>query len=271
MSVLLVLAMAEAAGAVLKRMSHPPSGSPPGDVGSLAGPDPLARIATAPVEVGLTTQFPDPTGERELDVVVLGESSAEGVPYQNWLSVGQILKWQLAEILPDRPVRLEILAKSGEDLAQQHDRLARIARRPDLLIIYCGHNEFQSRFHALRDLRYYLDDQQPGLREVLVDGLERTSPLCGLIHEASEKCRIAIPPSPQTPRRLVDVPVFTALESQALIEQFHRRLNTITSYAQRVGAIPVLIAPPANDAGSRTESVVPAGTYTASPARGVRT
>ena len=130
MSVLLVLAIAEAAGAVLKRMSHPPSGSPPGDVGSLAGPDPLARIATAPVEVGLTTQFPDPTGERELDVVVLGESMAEGVPDQNWLSVGQILKWQLAEILPDRPVRLEILAKSGEDLAQQHDRLARIRAAP---------------------------------------------------------------------------------------------------------------------------------------------
>ena len=257
-SVLLALAMAEAAGAMLKQLSHPASALPPGD---LAGPDPVTRVAMAPVETKLPTRFPDPPGDRELDVVILGESSAEGVPYQNWLSIGEILKWQLGEILPDRPVRLEILAKSGEDLAQQHDRLARIGRRPDLLIIYCGHNEFQARFHAMRDLRYYLDDQEPGLREVLVDSLERTSPLCGLIHEASEKCRIAIPPAPQTPRRLVDVPVYTAREYQGLIEQFHRRLNTITSYAQRVGAIPVLIAPPANDAGFEpNRSFLPAQT-----------
>ncbi len=257
-SVLLALAMAEAAGAMLKRLSHPASALPPGD---LAGPDPVTRVAMAPVETKLPTRFPDPPGDRELDVVILGESSAEGVPYQNWLSIGEILKWQLGEILPDRPVRLEILAKSGEDLAQQHDRLARIGRRPDLLIIYCGHNEFQARFHAMRDLRYHLDDQEPGLREVLVDSLERTSPLCGLIHEASEKCRIAIPPAPQTPRRLVDVPVYTAREYQGLIEQFHRRLNTITSYAQRVGAIPVLIAPPANDAGFEpNRSFLPAQT-----------
>ena len=246
MSVLLALAMAEVAGVMLKRLSHPASALPPGD---LAGRDPATRIAMAPAEIELPTRFPEPPGDRKLDVVVMGESSAQGIPYQNWLSIGQLLKWQLGEILPDRPIRVEVLALSGEDLEQQHHRLARIVRRPDLLIVYCGHNEFSARFHAMRDLRYYIDDQQPGLREVLVDRLERISPLCGLVHSASEKCRIAIPPSPESPRPLVDVPVFTASEYQALIEQFQRRLNTITSYAQSVGAIPVLIAPPANDAG----------------------
>ena len=149
MSVLLALAMAEVAGVMLKRLSHPASALPPGD---LAGRDPATRIAMAPAEIELPTRFPEPPGDRKLDVVVMGESSRPGIPYQNWLSIGQLLKWQLGEILPDRPIRVEVLALSGEDLEQQHHRLARIVRRPDLLIVYCGHNEFSARFHAMRDL-----------------------------------------------------------------------------------------------------------------------
>ena len=260
-SVVFALAMAEAASAMWQRRSHSASVMPVGGLRSIARTDPATRVTIPPREVELPTEFPDPPGDRYLDLVVVGESSAEGVPYQNWLSVGQIVKWQLNEIIPDRPIRLKILAKSGEDLEQQHQRLASLERRPDLLIIYCGHNEFQARFQGTRDLRHYFDDQQPSLREILVDRVERLSPLCGLIREASEKCRVGIPPSSESPRRLVDVPAYTTLEYVTLLDDFCRRLDAITSYAESVGAIPVLILPPANDAGFEpNRSFLPAGT-----------
>jgi hypothetical protein len=234
---------------------------PAGGFRSLDHTDPASRVSLRPEDVWLPTDFPDPPGDRELDLVVVGESSAEGVPYQNWLSIGKILKWQLNEIIPARPVRLTILAKGGEDLEQQHQRLSSLKRRPDLLIIYCGHNEFQARFKGMRDLHYYLDDPQPGFWEIVVDQVEQLSPFCGLIRETSEKCRIGIPPSDESPRRLIDVPVYTSLEYRTLLDDFRRRLETMTAYARRVGAIPVLVLPPANDADFEpNRSFLPAAT-----------
>src|SRR5262249_54459173 len=41
------------------------------------------------------TEFPDADHGPEIDIAVLGESSAEGVPYNRWISIGSILQWQL--------------------------------------------------------------------------------------------------------------------------------------------------------------------------------
>jgi tetratricopeptide (TPR) repeat protein len=46
----------------------------------------------------------------------------------------------------------------------------------------------------------------------------------------------------------VDVPVYTTAEYEGLLDDFRRRLEAIVSYAERVGALPILIVPPANDA-----------------------
>ncbi len=260
-SVVFALTMAEAASAMWQRRFHAATVMPTGGLRSLARTDPATRVGIPPRDVSLPTEFPNPPGDRELDVVVVGESSAEGFPYENWLSIGQIVKWQLNEIIPDRPVRLQILARGGENLEQQHQRLATLKRRPDLLSIYCGHNEFLARLQGMRDLHYDLDDQQPSSVEIVVDRLERLSPLCGLIREAAEKCRIGIPPSSGSPRRLIDVPAYTSLEYQTLLDDFGRRLEALTSYAQRVGAMPVLILPPSNDADFEpNRSFLPAGT-----------
>ena len=261
LSILFALVLAEAASLLWRRGPHRDRVMPVGGLRDLVHPDPTTRVALPPGEVKLPTEFPDPPGDRDLDVVVVGESSAEGVPYQYWLSIGHIVQWQLGEILPDRRIRLQVYATSGETLEEQHHRLAGLERRPDLLIVYCGHNEFQSRFRALRDLHYYLDDQVPGWRETLIDRVEQLSPFCGLIREASEKCRIGIPPSDENPRRLIDVPAYTAREFAILRDDFRRRLEAITSYAEGVGAVPVLILPPANDAGFEpNRSFLPAGT-----------
>ena len=53
------------------------------------------RLPLRDEPVGLREHFPDETGDGTIDLVVVGESSAEGVPFQRWLSVGAIIKWQL--------------------------------------------------------------------------------------------------------------------------------------------------------------------------------
>ena len=55
---------------------------------------------------------------------------------------------------------------------------SRISRRPDILIIYCGHNEFTSRLADSRELAHYFDARLPSAWDMLVDQLERSSSLC---------------------------------------------------------------------------------------------
>jgi lysophospholipase L1-like esterase len=212
-------------------------------------------------DVPLRESFPDPPVEAEIDLVVVGESSAEGVPYNGWVSIGRLVSWKLEEALPGRRVRLETLAISGDTLELQHERMARLTRRPDLLIVYCGHNEFASRLSGARDIEHYLDDRAPGVCRRLFERVEAISALCELMRQASERCRLAIPPPPDGHRDLIDTPSYTPAEYALLLSDFRRRLDAIISYAKRVGATVALIAPPANDAGFEpSRSFLPAAT-----------
>ncbi len=182
----------------------------------------------------------------------MGESSAEGVPLQQWLSIDRNVAWQLGQVIPERPIKVNSLATSGETLEQQHGRLVKLERRPEIVIIYCGHNEFKVRFSPMITPEYYIADRLPSTIQALIEcieRIERSSPLCGLIAESAEKCRISIPPSLVETRDLIDVPVYSADEYATLLSDFKRRFEAMVSYAERVGAIPVLILPPANDAG----------------------
>jgi hypothetical protein len=85
--------------------------------------------------------------EGALNVVVIGGSSACGLPFEKWLSPGHIVAWKLGEVIPDRRVRLEVLAQPGFHLERMHGWLAAYRRRTDLLIIYSGHNEFTGRYY----------------------------------------------------------------------------------------------------------------------------
>lgn len=96
-----------------------------------------------------------------LRILVIGESSGRGVPYDPWLSVGQIVGWKLESVFPGRPVRVDTWAKGGANLAQMHNRLADLTYRPEILIVYVGHNEFQSRFPWMRDPEFYYFDELP--------------------------------------------------------------------------------------------------------------
>jgi lysophospholipase L1-like esterase len=193
------------------------------------------------------TTFPD-DGDR-VSIAVLGESSAAGVPFDRWFSLGTVVARELRRAMPGREFEPEVLAMSGDTLERQHRRLARIRHRPDVLIVYCGHNEFSARIPLSRDRRYYDDDGEPTPIERLAARAEDWSPLHTLIRRNIEKCRIAIPPPANGRRALIDAPVYTPDEYDRILTDFRRRLEAIAAYAEEVGAILVLIAPPANDFG----------------------
>ena len=66
----------------------------------------LAWLHRLPV---LPTRLAEPP-PGEASIVVIGESSARGYPYQPWLSVGQIVAWQLEKALPGRRFRVDVRA-----------------------------------------------------------------------------------------------------------------------------------------------------------------
>jgi hypothetical protein len=210
--------------------------------------EPFALPRTSP-ELALPQPPPRAAGDA-LRLVVIGESSAAGVPFNLFgLSIGSLVAWQLEEALPGRQIELFNLADSGETLERQHRRLAALNRRPDALIVYCGHNEFSSRMPWSREVPHYMDGPAQPLFDRLVAEVERISPFCGLIRQSVDTCRIAIPPPRGGYRVLVDQPAYTPAEYARLLTDFRTRLESIVAWAEAVAAVPVLIIPPANDAG----------------------
>ena len=263
-SLLLAFLLTEAVCGVWLHRLHNSRVMPIGGLSRSSGPKADLWPPVTGKDFPLPEIFSDPPGDREIDLVVVGESSAEGVPYNQWLSIGALVAWKLQEAIPARPVRLQVLATSGDTLELQHERLLRLSHRPELMIVYCGHNEFSSRLPAGREVDHYLDQDQPHGWRWVAGWVERVSPTCELIRESAEKCRLAIPPPRDGYRTLVDVPAYTSAEYKQLLVDFRRRLETIAAYAERLGAIVVLVLPPANDAGFEpNRSFLPAETLRA--------
>jgi len=203
----------------------------------------LAWLHRLPV---LPTRLAEPP-PGETSIVVIGESSARGYPYQPWLSIGQIVAWQLEKALPGTRFRVDVRARVGANLEEMHQDLAKLRRRPDVLIVYCGHNEFLTRYDSARDA---------GLQEAPLDPildrlyrLSLASPCCRLIYETVSKNRLGGPPPPLHQHHLIDPPCMTPSESAAIVADFQRRLEAIAGYCERIGCAAVLVIPPGNEGG----------------------
>ena len=86
--------------------------------------------------------------ENELHVVAIGGSSMLGHPYEPKYGMAEVAAWRLRQLYPDRNVRVSNLAIGGLNLREAIDRLHQLQLRPDLLLVYSGHNEF---FRDLED------------------------------------------------------------------------------------------------------------------------
>jgi hypothetical protein len=160
--------------------------------------------------------------------------------------VGQIVAWQLQRAVPTRRFELDILAFLGDSLEQQHKKLSAITKRPDAVIIYSGHNEFTARFKENRD---YSLVEEPRLR--LLQPAHRVSlhsPFCRLVYELVSKNRLDSPPLMNGRHQLIDPPLCSPSETAEVLADFTARLEATVGYCERIGALPILIVPPANEA-----------------------
>jgi tetratricopeptide (TPR) repeat protein len=220
-----------------------------------------ARADSAPdAERDLPDRFSEPARAGELTLAVLGESSASGFPFERRLSIGKILGWQLERAIPGQKVNVDVIAKPADTLKGQYGKLAGITRRPDVLIVYCGHNEFLDGVPWERKVIHYHDDRPPLLRRI--DELAgRVSPVCSLIRETADRFRAAVEPARDRHNPLVDSPAYTHGEYVTRLGNFRRRMEAIAGFCDRIGTLAVFVVPPANDAGCEpNRSFLPAET-----------
>jgi lysophospholipase L1-like esterase len=196
----------------------------------------------------LPVRFEDRPGEKVVDILVVGESSASGVPYDKWFSVADIVAWKLQDAFPQFTFRIENQASPGLSLQAMHTLLRGIRRRPELVIIYAGHNEFQSRFNWAHGANHYADETPP-TSETLQSLAHRVSPMMRLMAATADSLRLSTPPPYVVTRKVVDVPVYTAEEYAERRREFGIRLAAIVAYFEWIGAPVVLVIPPGNDAG----------------------
>jgi hypothetical protein len=211
----------------------------------------------------IPARFLEPTGpNNEILIVVIGGSSALGVPYDGLLSLGAVVRSELERAIPAHRFRVEILAEKGATLEAMHLKLAGLTRRPDALIVYSGHNEFLGRFSLANRVLYY-DDERSGRPSMeWLRSLGRLSAVERLARENLEKQRIGLVPAQSfgAVESLVGRPVCTPADAELVFTEFERRLESIVVDCERVGCLPILIIPPGNDASDPSQSYAVPGT-----------
>jgi tetratricopeptide (TPR) repeat protein len=76
-------------------------------------------------------------------IFVLGGSTAAGFPYGNNVMFSRILNHRLADVFPERHIEIMNIAMSAINSYALLDYMDEIlAREPDAILIYAGHNEF---------------------------------------------------------------------------------------------------------------------------------
>ena len=253
------LVAAEVVGAIWQARAHRQTAVPIGGFGRGAETEDSAGPPIAAADVTLPTRFSESSNDRSLDVVVLGESSAEGVPYNGWLSIGAIVSWRSASCFrAPRPVAA--LGPDGRHPRGPASEARRAREAPGPTDRLLRPQRVCLSLSPPHVIDHYVDSCRRTAWGTMVEWAERTSSFCGLIQETADKCRLAIP-TPPGRGSLVDVPAYTPGEFRGLLADFHRRLETIASYAERIGAVLVLIVPPSNDADFEpNRSFLPAST-----------
>jgi hypothetical protein len=186
------------------------------------------------------------TAADELYLVVIGESSARGEPYHPWLSVGQLVCWQLESVFPGRKVRVDVRADGGLCLEQAVLLLTSLEKRPDAIMVFAGHNEFQARYGWSRNARHYVEEG-PDSPLALLEKARSITSTSAYILSTIDRYYGEKPPPPKVTRELVDHPTCTPEEYAFLRGDFEFRLDGVTEYCTRVGALPILIMPGSND------------------------
>ena len=194
--------------------------------------------------------------KREFSIVVIGGSSALGVPYQDWLSIGRIVGRELERVIPSYRFRVDVLAEMGATLEAMQLKLTGLTHRPDAMIVYSGHNEFLGRYAFSKRVAYYDDDPLLRRHGAWQNAIGPLSPLLRLARENLDKLQSGEIPALNSSaiETVVGRPVCAPREVDVLFADFQRRLEAIVEYCERIECLPILIIPPGNDAFGPSQS-----------------
>ena len=108
------------------------------------------------------------------------------MPFNRWTSIGHILQWQLGKIFPDRGMHGSRCVAFIRPYTRGASKSCwpGSAARPEILIIYCGHNEVSNAGRVQRATHATTSTNncpRPGAG--VVARVEAFSPLCGLMRE----------------------------------------------------------------------------------------
>jgi tetratricopeptide (TPR) repeat protein len=201
---------------------------------ALSRPPPLPRPATV-------VDGP----QDSIDMVVVGESTAAGWPYQPAISVAQVVGWRLEQLLPGRRVQLDMQAvEPGTSLEQILPRLRRLRYRPDMVLVCAGHNEFQTRYGWPRRPWHYADTRS--LATVVLERVSSFSKVVFFANQRIEQNRIDALPDEAYQRDLVDSPCCTTVEYAAVLSDYRKRLSALADWCDQFGAVFIMVVPPSN-------------------------
>jgi tetratricopeptide (TPR) repeat protein len=209
-----------------------------------------ARSSLAPLPADLPASPPG-----TFSIVAVGESTALGAPYQSRLSFAHIVGWRLAAAFPDLRIFVQNLAFGGAVLEEMHERLEQLETRPDLLLVYAGHNEFL-RFPPDREAGrpYY--------------GVRHFSLLARAIAAQLERLGAHEGPTWRGRRRLFDRPICTAHEAAEIHRRFRTTLADILRFMQASGRPAIVFLPASNESGFEpNRSILPDDTPAETRAR----
>ena len=91
-------------------------------------------------------------------------------------------------------------------------------------------------------------DKTPSKLARLDEFAGRVSPVCNLIRQTADHFRAGVAPALEVRQPLVNSPAYTPEEYSERLAAFRRRLEAMVSFCERIGALAILVVPPANDA-----------------------
>jgi tetratricopeptide (TPR) repeat protein len=198
----------------------------------------LGHVLDNPDRLAFPKDLPAPP-PNELRVAFVGESTMAGFPYLKF-GIPKVVGWQLAQMYPDRKVVLDDLSAVGLNLRTALARLEKLAVRPQLLLLYSGHNEF---FYNVEELATDLDT--PWER---FDWLFEWSPLFRVLDQRISRQIGVQALEGQGARSLVDRPIASSEARAKRLARFGGQLEQLAQWCQRLEIAPLWFVPAGTEA-----------------------
>jgi tetratricopeptide (TPR) repeat protein len=184
----------------------------------------VGRVLDDPNRIAFPPSLPDPP-PGELHVAFVGESTMAGFPYLKF-GIPKVVGWQLAQMYPDRKIVLDDLSAVGLNLHTALARLDRLTVRPQLLLLYSGHNEF---FYDVEELATELDTPWERL-----DWLFEWSPLFRVLDRRISRYVGVQDLEAQGARTLVDRPIASREARAKRLARFETQLERLAGWCGRL-------------------------------------